>query len=206
MSIKRVSSRTRSAAWSTAPLHISHFKARITGVLVYSFVPLCTAAAFLITQIPPIKPSHINPPAAVLPLTGAVLPAQQIASISGGVVDHEIKRPFDGGTLTTAYSRWHPGIDVAVANGTPLEPVMDGVVTEAQSSIGGYGNTVVVTHEDGTYYRYAHMSQRYVNKGDYVTTDTIIGTVGSTGRSTGPHLHLELAMEAMQIDPLSILP
>ena len=100
------------------------------------------------------------------------------------------------GTFTSGYGwRWgrmHKGIDVANSVGTPVVAVADGVVLSSGWNEGGYGYLVEVSHEDGTVTRYAHNSRLLVTKGMAVTQGTPIALMGSTGRSTGPHLHFEI--------------
>jgi murein DD-endopeptidase MepM/ murein hydrolase activator NlpD len=100
------------------------------------------------------------------------------------------------GTLTSGYGwRWgrmHKGIDVANSVGTPVVAVSDGVVLSSGWNAGGYGYLVEVSHEDGTVTRYAHNSRLLVTKGMTVSQGTPIALMGSTGRSTGPHLHFEI--------------
>lgn len=92
--------------------------------------------------------------------------------------------PFDG-TL-----RIHNGIDIAISEGTPVTPVAPGKVLYSGYQH-GYGNMVIVRHEDGMITIYAHHSRNIAKTGDLVDTRTKIALSGSTGRSTGPHLHFE---------------
>ena len=70
---------------------------------------------------------------------------------------------------------------------------------------GGYGNTVLIQHDEGLQTRYGHLKEINVKAGDSVTSENMVGTVGSTGRSTGPHLHFEVIRLGNQIDPLKVL-
>ena len=100
------------------------------------------------------------------------------------------------GVFTSGYGwRWgrmHKGIDVANNVGTPIVAVQAGRITFAGWDDGGYGYLVEITHEDGTLTRYAHHSRLMVREGDEVQQGQTIGLMGSTGRSTGPHLHFEI--------------
>ncbi|MEL6383094.1 MAG: peptidoglycan DD-metalloendopeptidase family protein [Cyanobacteria bacterium J06626_18] len=88
--------------------------------------------------------------------------------------------------------RFHSGTDLGAPTGTPVLAAKDGEVSVADY-LGGYGNTVILRHEDGTQEtRYAHLSQILVNTGEKVKQGEVVGLVGSTGNSTGPHLHFEL--------------
>ena len=94
----------------------------------------------------------------------------------------------------------HNGMDIAVAEGTPVLPLRGGrVVFSGQR--GGYGETVIVDHGDGVESTYAHLKDRSVKVGDRVGRGEVLGHVGSTGRSTGPHLHLEVSEGGVKIDP-----
>lgn len=98
------------------------------------------------------------------------------------------------GMRTDPFTRrlaYHRGIDLRAAEGTPVRPVLAGVVQFAGRH-GGYGNLVTVRHDDGTVTKYGHLKDIYVKEGDVIDKNCIIGTVGSTGRSTGPHLHFEV--------------
>ncbi|NMC73301.1 MAG: M23 family metallopeptidase [Geobacteraceae bacterium] len=86
--------------------------------------------------------------------------------------------------------RNHNGVDIAVPEGTPVRSVAPGVVSYSGSR-GGYGNLVIVEHDDGTTTLYAHNRENLVATGTRVTGSSILAHSGSTGRSTGPHLHFE---------------
>ncbi len=108
------------------------------------------------------------------------LPVQgRITSVVG--MRHD---PIDG-TL-----RFHNGIDIAIPEGTPVKPIAAGIVLYSGERH-GYGNIVVVEHPDGMRTIYAHNSANLVSPGEQVDSDTVIAFSGSTGRSTGPHLHFE---------------
>ena len=87
--------------------------------------------------------------------------------------------------------RFHSGTDFGYGEGTAIPAVMDGQVMAAGDYGDGYGNQVLIYHYNDTYTRYAHCSYIYVSPGDVVSAGDCIGLVGSTGNSTGPHLHLE---------------
>ncbi len=89
------------------------------------------------------------------------------------------------------WSSNHTGLDFATPSGTPIVAVANGVITETGSA-GAYGNQTVQTLDDGTEIWYCHQTEIGVNVGDRVIGGQQIGTVGSTGNSTGPHLHLEV--------------
>lgn len=99
----------------------------------------------------------------------------------------------------------HKGLDIAASNGTPIYAVADGQVEYAQYNNGGYGNLVRISHGNGVETYYAHCSKLYVSAGQYVTAGTCIGAVGSTGNSTGNHLHFEIRINESQVNPQNYL-
>jgi murein DD-endopeptidase MepM/ murein hydrolase activator NlpD len=115
------------------------------------------------------------------------------------------------GVMTSGYGwRWgrmHKGIDIAGPIGTPIVAASDGVVTYAQWNDGGYGYLVEITHPDGTETVYAHNSRILVQKGQRVAQGEQISEMGSTGFSTGPHLHFEIHPAGQgAINPMALLP
>jgi murein DD-endopeptidase MepM/ murein hydrolase activator NlpD len=96
--------------------------------------------------------------------------------------------------------RAHHGLDIGAATGTPIKALRPGRVTFAGDA-GTYGNLVVVDHGDGLETRYAHASELDVGVGDEVMAGQTVARVGSTGRSTGPHLHLEVRRHGHAVDP-----
>ncbi len=107
-------------------------------------------------------------------------------------------------TLSSQFGpRWgrvHWGVDLAAAQGTPIYAVHDGVVQYAGYESAGYGNFAQIDHGEGVDIWYAHMTERYVVTGQHVTAGQLIGRVGSTGRSTGPHLHFEVRLHGGYYD------
>jgi hypothetical protein len=101
--------------------------------------------------------------------------------------------------------RWHTGLDFPVPKGTPIHAGGVGVVSFAGLNTGGYGNLVVVTHRLGFESWYAHMSRIAASAGQRVSGGVTIGYVGSTGRSTGPHLHFEVRHFGTPVDPIPYL-
>ena len=123
---------------------------------------------------------------------------------------------FDGyvwptqGTVTSGYGwRWgrmHRGVDVAGPVGTPIVAAATGVVERAGWSSGGYGNIVEIRHPDGSMTRYAHNNSVSVSKGQSVKQGQQIAEMGSTGYSTGPHLHFEVHQGGAAVNPVAYLP
>jgi murein DD-endopeptidase MepM/ murein hydrolase activator NlpD len=97
-------------------------------------------------------------------------------------------------------SRMHKGLDIAAQQGTPIRPIRPGRVVFAGER-GGFGNAVIVDHGGGVKSIYAHCHSLSVQEGDPVGAGTVLGTVGSTGRSTGPHLHLEVHRDGEAVNP-----
>jgi murein DD-endopeptidase MepM/ murein hydrolase activator NlpD len=101
-------------------------------------------------------------------------------------------------------STGHRAIDYAAAQGTAIKAIGDGVVTHAGWNRSGYGNLTSIRH-NGTYSsNYAHQSKMYVKVGQRVKQGEVIGAVGSTGFSTGPHLHFEIVQNGVKINPLTL--
>jgi len=96
--------------------------------------------------------------------------------------------------------RMHTGIDIPANLGTPIYPTSDGTVISAKWG-GGYGNLVIINHGNNTQTYYAHLHEINVTRGQEVTRDEPLGLVGSTGVSTGPHLHFEVRLHNNPIDP-----
>lgn len=101
--------------------------------------------------------------------------------------------------------RYHYGIDVRLNRGDTIYAAFDGKVRYARYNSGGYGNLVVLRHYNGTESYYAHLSQFLVDTNEYVRAGTPIGLGGSTGRSTGPHLHFEIRYLGNAINPEDII-
>jgi murein DD-endopeptidase MepM/ murein hydrolase activator NlpD len=104
------------------------------------------------------------------------------------------------------YTSIHRGIDIRAKTGDPIAAVDAGVVTYAGWNDWGYGNLVVIDHGTGWESVYAHLSQWNVQCGQSVNQGELIGLAGSTGRSSGPHLHFELRNGSVYVNPWSVLP
>lgn len=114
--------------------------------------------------------------------------------------------PVDG-YITSRYATYsrlrvstHTGLDIGATEGTDISVIADGVVTYAAYN-GSYGNLVKIDHGNGVESWYAHTSQMYVEVGDTVLSGDIIAAVGSTGNSTGSHLHIEIRVNDVTVDP-----
>lgn len=163
----------------------------------------------------PVKVEHYNPIAQptpgemVSPDLPKLYPPEQYFPNS--------TRPFKGyiwpakGVLTSGYGwRWgrmHKGIDIAAPVGTPIVAISDAEVISAGWNSGGYGNLVKLKHFDGTISLYAHNSKLFVRRGQKVTQGQQIAAMGSTGFSTGPHLHFEIhPRSGKAVNPMAYLP
>lgn len=98
----------------------------------------------------------------------------------------------------------HKGVDLASRTGNKIKTMAKGKVTRAEYA-GGYGNLVEVDHGNGFKTKYAHMNKIYVKKGQYVEAQDVVGEVGNTGRSTGPHLHYEVLYRGVPVDPMPFM-
>ena len=121
------------------------------------------------------------------------------------------RRPIEQMSLSSSYGmRVHPitgklarhnGVDIPAPYGTPIYATADGIVGRAQR-LGGYGNYVEVEHGNAIQTRYGHMSSYIVAPGQQVKKGDVIGYVGSTGRSTGNHLHYEVRIDGEPVNPM----
>jgi murein DD-endopeptidase MepM/ murein hydrolase activator NlpD len=121
------------------------------------------------------------------------------------------RMPLEGAALTSGFGmrthpvlggrRQHTGIDLAAPTGTPVYATADGIVSRADW-YSSYGLYISVEHGASMQTRYAHLSRLAVAAGDSVKKGDLIGYVGSTGRSTGPHLHYEVRVEGLAVNPI----
>jgi murein DD-endopeptidase MepM/ murein hydrolase activator NlpD len=126
----------------------------------------------------------------LLARTPTILPAEGWISSRFGYR----KSPFGG------RREFHRGVDIAAKKGAPVVATADGVVTFCGAKA-SYGKTIVIDHGHGIVTSYAHLSKTLINRGDHVKRGDTVGLVGSTGRSTGPHLHYEVRLNGMPVDP-----
>ncbi len=101
-------------------------------------------------------------------------------------------------------SAFHPGVDLRGKRGEEVKCTADGVVKKAFKN-GGYGKFVMIDHGNGYTTSFAHMQKYLVRRGDRVKRGQVIGLVGNTGRSTGPHLHYEVALDGKTINPYNFM-
>ncbi len=104
------------------------------------------------------------------------------------------------GAVESIRDHTHMGIDIGANYATPIKAVADGTIICAEEC-GGYGNLVIISHENGIETYYGHCSQLYVTEGQKVKAGDVIAAVGSTGNSTGNHLHFEIRQNGAQVNP-----
>ena len=126
---------------------------------------------------------------------GWVLPSPGLVTSFFGLRMHPI----------LGYARMHNGVDYNCNTGDAIRSATDGIVITAEY-YGGYGYTVIVQHANSTSTLYAHLSNIYVQLEEYVVAGEQVGACGSTGLSTGPHLHFEVRISGVPVDPLPYLP
>lgn len=151
--------------------------------------------------------------AIILPQASDIVGAWEVSTIRANqpaitVIPTEstYRWPLSQFNLTQRFSLFHPGIDLATSRGTPIYAAGDGKVEWVNYYPWGYGNHVLIGHNNHTQSLYAHMSRVFVLPGQIVTKQTQIGEVGATGWATGNHLHFEMYQDGTPINPLEVLP
>lgn len=153
----------------------------------------------------------IIPSAGSIPAPGSFPFDPSLVGGSGAADSHIPSIWPTTGVVTSPYGlRWggtdfHPGIDIANDMGTPIVATADGVVEYAGWNSGGYGNMVDINHGNGLMTRYGHASQVVVSAGQHVKRGQLIAYMGSTGFSTGPHVHYEVHVNGNRVNPISYL-
>lgn len=140
-------------------------------------------------------------------------PVAKIIEI-GTIIPPTYIKPLSGGRLSSGFggrnapvpgaSTNHKGVDWATPIGTAIYASSAGTVAKAGWGT-GYGYVVYINHPDGRQTRYGHLSRIYVSAGDYVSQGQVIAASGNTGRSSGPHLHFEILINGVQVNPLNYL-
>jgi murein DD-endopeptidase MepM/ murein hydrolase activator NlpD len=170
--------------------------------------PVCSVRAGLVPDTQPETNDQPGDPSAGHSAddTKALDNAQTTQAGTVAPLDDYVKSASFGQAGSWASGR-HTGQDFAAPTGTPVRAVTTGTIVNAGNE-GAYGNQVVIDHGDGTYSQYAHLSTIDVAAGQQIHTGATIGTVGSTGNSTGPHLHFEIRTTphyGSAIDPIAWL-
>ena len=170
--------------------HIFEHKA-IKGILGGNIAFMLVASSLI--------PANVigNEPSEILAIHASENPIHTIVSI---------QNPVETVKITQDYKFYHPGLDLDGVTGDSIKPIKSGKVIYAKSEKFGYGKNVVVDHGDELTSLYAHLSKIEVTEGQEVTTDTELGEMGATGRSSGDHLHLEVRDHGIPINPIKILP
>lgn len=167
---------------------------RFTKLAIFVFIFLTLLGYYPTFSIPPVRHSAVK--ASTLEQKGEII-AQSFSKPL--ILPHP-------GYLSTRFSLWHPGIDIATGLGMPIHPIIDGEVSTVGRDLFGLGNFVEVSHQNGFKSKYAHMGKIYVKVGYKVTEENSLGEVGLTGRTSGPHTHLEITRDGNYVDPLPLLP
>jgi murein DD-endopeptidase MepM/ murein hydrolase activator NlpD len=140
---------------------------------------------------------------------------KKLDTLSHNVISVPSDKPVKTASFESAYglrrdpfegrSKMHAGIDLSAPVGTPIYATADGTVTDAGFNNGGYGNLIKISHGRDIETRYAHLSSIGVRPGQRVTRGQLIGRMGSTGRSTGSHLHYEVRIEGRAVNPIPFM-
>ena len=140
---------------------------------------------------------------------------KKLDNLADGAIAVPSDKPVKTADFTSGYgvrsdpfrgrAAMHAGIDLAGPLGTPIYATADGIVSTSEYNSGGYGNLVKLDHGRGIETRYAHMSSRAVTPGQRVTRGQLVGRMGSTGRSTGSHLHYEVRIDARAVNPIPFM-
>lgn len=176
--------------------------AALTAVAV-----LAMAAAPLADSADPAVPEVLAVPAAP-PMTAVAEPAgpvTRLIAFEAPVRGHAINSPFGLRRLAGQAARHHAGVDIAAPRGTGVYVSAEGSVLRTGYEPAGYGRFVEIRHPNGMTTLYAHLSRLDVASGDVVEAGARIGLVGSTGRSTGPHLHFEVRRGERQVNPVKVM-
>ncbi len=138
--------------------------------------------------------------------TGISVIKDLIKTPSAKISGNKMAWPTVGARISQYFSWRHNGIDIANKVGTPIYAADSGTVIIAQGGYnGGYGNTIVIDHGGGKKTRYGHASKLFVKVGDEVEKGENIAAMGSTGRSTGSHLHFEVLINKVRYNPLNYI-
>ena len=140
---------------------------------------------------------------------------KKLEQLEQGTVAIPSTEPVHGTNFTSGFgvrsdpfksrAAMHPGIDLAGPYGTPIYATADGIVGRAEWNSGGYGNLVEIDHGHGIQTRYGHLSRSIVHAGERVKRGQLIAYMGSTGRSTGSHLHYEVRLDGRAVNPIPFL-
>jgi murein DD-endopeptidase MepM/ murein hydrolase activator NlpD len=140
---------------------------------------------------------------------------KKLDNLASGAIAVPSDKPVKTAAFTSGYgvrsdpfrgsAAMHPGIDLAGPYGTPIYATADGTVLRAGWNSGGYGNLIEIDHGRGIATRYGHLSQVLVSAGDHIARGQLIARMGSTGRSTGSHLHYEVRIDGRPVNPIPFM-
>lgn len=170
------------------------FLSKFTKLVIILFFSFSLLGYYPTFSIPPVKQSLVK----------ATSSEQK-----GEIIAENFSKPLilpHPGYLSTRFSTRHPGIDIATGLGMPIHPITEGEIIEVGRDFWGLGNFVEVSHQNGFRSKYAHMGRVFVRVGDKVAEENILGEVGLTGNTSGPHTHLEITRNGKFIDPQALLP
>lgn len=179
-----------------------------TGVVAATAVLAMAAAPLAAVSAQPEKPVDASAPAAP-PVKAVAEPAGPLTrkvAFEAPVKGYRINSAFGLRKLAIeAKARAHKGVDIAAPTGTTVFSTAEGRVVRAGYQAGGYGNFIEVKHPNGMSSVYGHLSRIDVRAGQGVAAGERIGLVGSTGYSTGPHLHFEVRRNGGQVNPVKVV-
>lgn len=196
-------------------------RAATTHVIQYGETMLSIAMRYGVTLHSLSAANNISDPSRIFAGMVLSIPSAQVgtnsvryASVGSGLCSEVTPtqsgtgyfiRPVRGYRISQDFHAWHPGIDLALTTGSPVYAADGGTVVYAGWNTIGYGNLVVLDHGNGWRTYYAHLSSISVSCGEFVGRGAAIGAVGSTGNSTGPHLHFEMLRFGVAINPVGYI-
>lgn len=186
-------------------LKTSVFEKQLSGLRGFRKLPIFSKfilGALAVLYFSAYQPILTVPPLGQMPVYAAETQEQDI---SAGALSQPFALPHPG-YITTHFSSFHPGIDIATGLGMPIHPIADGKVIKVVFGFIDLGHYVTVEHAQGFQSTYGHMGNIFVKVGDNVTQSSILGEVGLTGHTTGPHTHLEITHNGQYVDPEKLLP
>jgi murein DD-endopeptidase MepM/ murein hydrolase activator NlpD len=170
------------------------------AVLAMAFAPL--------TATDPVTPAEGFATPEAPPMTAVAEPAgpvTRLIAFDAPIKGYAINSPFGVRRLPGEAARRHEGVDIAAPQGTGVYVSAEGAVLRTGYDPAGYGRFVEIRHPNGMSTLYGHLSRVDVASGEKIETGARIGLVGSTGRSTGPHLHFEVRRGDRQVNPVRIM-
>ncbi|MBK5265514.1 MAG: M23 family metallopeptidase [Alphaproteobacteria bacterium] len=181
------------------------------GAAVSAAAPASAADVVMDSQDEYVAEAHSAPGKTDVDFRTIFVSWKKMDNVAHSTVSIPTRKPVDNLTLTSNFGvrsdpfnghrRAHKGIDIPGPVGTPIYATADGVVGSAQW-VNGYGNMVEINHGSGIETRYGHMSKLIVAANERVHRGQIIGLMGSTGRSTGSHLHYEVRVDGLAVNPV----